>query len=73
MPDATQWNAAAEREMASPRERKVFKLVRRAAVVPLDTSGSSRSGSLNGRPTELPQRTSGCSRLTIQYVASNDN
>eukprot|EP00903_Cladosiphon_okamuranus_P005795 g5742.t1 len=32
MPDAAKWNAAAEREMASLRERKVFKLVPRAAV-----------------------------------------
>ena len=32
MPDAAMWNAAAEREMASLKERKVFKLVPRSAV-----------------------------------------
>lgn len=34
MPDAGMWNAAAEREMASLKERNVFKLVPRSSVPP---------------------------------------
>ncbi|CAN0444191.1 unnamed protein product [Pylaiella littoralis] len=33
-PDATKWNAAAEREMKSLSDRKVYKLVPRSAVPP---------------------------------------